>query len=65
MDNNLENVDLVEVVKDLGICNSADVTGDNLFTLIFFTILVFRLRVWKYDKDKAVENLDKVCGHYF
>jgi len=27
LDNGLEDIDLVEVVKDLGICNSADVTG--------------------------------------
>ena len=61
----LENGDLVEVVKELGICNSADVTGDNLVKLEYFSrFKVFRLRVWKYDKDKAVENLDKVSGHY-
>ena len=42
LDNGLENIDLVEVVKDLGICNSADVTGDNLVTQIFLRILSFQ-----------------------
>ena len=65
LDPDLENVDLAEAMNDLGICKSADVSGNNLNLYILINLKLFRLCVWKYDKDKTAKNLDKVSGHHF
>ncbi len=36
-----------------------------ILIFIFINLKLFRLRVWNYDKDKTVKNLDKVSGHHF